>query len=68
MLGANPGAQCYLLRFKGTTILLDCGVEVNRLAHFFPLIASAISPEAPAAPAAGIPLCHCVARMFALSL
>uniref|UniRef100_A0A6B2KZR5 Beta-Casp domain-containing protein n=1 Tax=Arcella intermedia TaxID=1963864 RepID=A0A6B2KZR5_9EUKA len=35
-IGSNPGASCFLLKLKHTTILLDCGIELSSILSFFP--------------------------------
>ncbi|KAJ8020959.1 Integrator complex subunit 9 [Holothuria leucospilota] len=36
-LSDHPSAPCLLLTFKGTSILLDCGLDMTSLQHFLPL-------------------------------
>ncbi|XP_071479583.1 integrator complex subunit 9-like [Diadema antillarum] len=36
-LSEQPSAPCLLLTFKGTTILLDCSLDLRSLQHFLPL-------------------------------
>ena len=43
-LGTNPRSPCYLLDFKHTRILLDCGLESSAMLNFLPQ--SLITPPA----------------------
>ncbi|XP_072042654.1 integrator complex subunit 9-like [Amphiura filiformis] len=36
-LSENPNAPCLLLTFKGTSIMLDCALDLSPLMHFLPL-------------------------------
>ncbi|XP_063959379.1 integrator complex subunit 9-like [Lytechinus pictus] len=36
-LSEQPSAPCLLLTFKGTTILLDCSLDLGSLQHFLPM-------------------------------
>ncbi|XP_057372605.1 integrator complex subunit 9-like [Daphnia carinata] len=36
-LGANPNKPCNILNFKGVSLMLDCGLDINSALHFLPL-------------------------------
>lgn len=36
-LSGDPNRPCFVLRFKQTTIMLDCALDVTSLLHFLPL-------------------------------
>ena len=36
-IGANPNKPCNILNFKGVSLMLDCGLDINSALHFLPL-------------------------------
>ncbi len=36
-LSGDPNRPCFVLKFKHTTIMLDCGLDVTTLTNFLPL-------------------------------
>ena len=36
-LSANPNKPCNILNFKGVSLMLDCGLDINSALHFLPL-------------------------------
>lgn len=36
-LGGNPNKPCNVLSFKGVSLMLDCGLDINSALHFLPL-------------------------------
>ncbi|KAK6166595.1 hypothetical protein SNE40_023250 [Patella caerulea] len=36
-LSSNPSKPCFVLYFKGVTLMLDCGLDITQLQHFLPI-------------------------------
>ncbi|ELT97170.1 hypothetical protein CAPTEDRAFT_153905 [Capitella teleta] len=72
-LSGHTSRPCFVLRFKGTTIMLDCSLDVSTLLHFLPLPLiqggrlcelPGWSPAAPGAQRLDEELCECSGRVF----
>ncbi|XP_048237856.1 integrator complex subunit 9-like isoform X1 [Haliotis rufescens] len=36
-LSSNPSKPCFVLYFKGVSLMLDCGLDIGQIQHFLPL-------------------------------
>lgn len=36
-LSGNPSKPCFILHFKGVTLMLDCGLDISQVLKFLPL-------------------------------
>ncbi|XP_041374133.1 integrator complex subunit 9-like [Gigantopelta aegis] len=36
-LSSNPSKPCFVLYFKGVTLMLDCGLDIAQIQHYLPL-------------------------------
>ncbi|ESP04266.1 hypothetical protein LOTGIDRAFT_224004 [Lottia gigantea] len=36
-LSSNPSKPCFVLYFKGVTVMLDCGLDIAQVQHFLPI-------------------------------
>jgi len=37
LLGHKPWLPCYVVRLQGTTVMLDCALDLSTLLNFLPL-------------------------------
>jgi len=37
-LGHKPWLPCYVVRLQGTTVMLDCALDLSTLLNFLPLV------------------------------